>query len=79
MDSFKLKGRKHTYLVYRLLYKPVASNMYVILRGNEAVIVDPHESDALITLLQQSGVVRVNIILTHTTLNAKTFAQTKNQ
>ena len=65
MDSFKLKGRKHTYLVYRLVYEAVASNMYVILRGNEAIIVDPHESEDLVILLQQNDVDRVSIILTH--------------
>ena len=65
MDSFILKGKIHTYLVYRFIYEPVASNMYVVLRGNEAVIVDPHESDALIALLKQRHICMVNIILTH--------------
>lgn len=65
MDSFKLKGKTHTYLVYRLVYEPVASNMYAILQGSKALVVDPHKSDELLELLRANDVKSVNILLTH--------------
>ena len=65
MDSFLLKGKTHTYLVYRLVYEPVASNMYAILKNNVALVLDPHQSDDLVDLLEKEQIERVNILLTH--------------
>lgn len=65
MDSFILKGKTHTYLVYRSIYEPVASNMYAILNGKSALVVDPHQSEALNHLLATNGIENVNILLTH--------------
>lgn len=65
MDSFVLKGKTHTYLVYRLVYEPVASNMYAILKGSKALVVDPHKSDDLLELFRENYVKSVNILLTH--------------
>lgn len=65
MDPFILQGKKHTYLVYQFIYEPVASNMYVILNDNIALVVDPHQSDELLKLFKKKGVERVHILLTH--------------
>ena len=65
MDSFLLKGKTHTYLVYRLVYEPVASNMYAILKNKVALVLDPHQSDDLVVLFKKERIERVNILLTH--------------
>lgn len=65
MDSFILKGKTHTYLVYRLVYEPVASNMYAIIQNKSALVVDPHKSEELEELLRREQIEKVNILLTH--------------
>ena len=58
-------GKHRTYLLYRFIFEPVKSNMYVILNNQEALIFDPSENDELLLLLKTCNVQKVNIILTH--------------
>lgn len=61
MDTFLYDG----ILVYRSIYTPVSSNMFVILNGDEAIAFDPNENDELLTLFQQKRITKVHILLTH--------------
>ncbi|WP_300702283.1 MBL fold metallo-hydrolase [Bacteroides sp.] len=65
MDQFTLKGNNNTYLIYRYIFEPVKSNMYVIINNNEALVFDPNENEELITLLRKNQIKNVSIILTH--------------
>ena len=52
-------------LVYRSVYAPVKSNMYIILTGSDAVVFDPCEDFELLKLLKENGIKKVHILLTH--------------
>lgn len=51
--------------LYCFASKTVATNMYVMVVGNKALIVDPHNSKEAITLLHQNGITNITIFLTH--------------
>jgi len=52
-------------LVYRSVYAPVSSNMFVLITGHEAIVFDPNENEELLHLFHEEGVERVHILLTH--------------
>ena len=51
--------------VYRFELPLIHSNMYVVLCGGDALVVDPCLSGEAVALLQGSGVTRCTILLTH--------------
>ncbi len=51
--------------VFRFESEYVGTNMYLILSGTRALIVDPHPSEEADALLEKSGVRDVTILLTH--------------
>lgn len=61
MDIFKFDNL----LVYRSVYTPVSSNMFVLISGSEAIVFDPNENDELLQLFHEKAVERVHILLTH--------------
>lgn len=61
MDSFQYGD----ILVYRSIYAPVSSNMFVILSESEAVVFDPNEDEELLVLFKDKGIEKVHILLTH--------------
>ena len=65
MDQFSFKIHDKNILVYRSIFAPVKSNMYVILTGKEAVVFDPNENEELLQLLKEKGTEWVHILLTH--------------
>lgn len=65
MDQFLYGVGDKSILVYRSIYAPVKSNMYIILIGNEAVAFDPNEDEELLTLLNNKGIKTIHILLTH--------------
>lgn len=65
MDQFGYRIGNQDILVYRSVFTPVKSNMFVILTGNEAVIFDPNENEELLTLLKENNIQKVHILLTH--------------
>lgn len=52
-------------LIYRSVYAPVKSNMYTILSGHEAVVLDPNVDEEILRLFQEKDISRVHILLTH--------------
>jgi glyoxylase-like metal-dependent hydrolase (beta-lactamase superfamily II) len=65
MDCFQIKGLNDTYLVYRVLFVPVKSNMYILIKGSEAIVIDPCVSEDAFMLLKENRVNHVSILLTH--------------
>lgn len=65
MDLFSFKFVDREVYVYRSVYAPVKSNMFIILTGNEAVVFDPNVDDELLTLFKEKGTEKVHILLTH--------------
>lgn len=61
MDTFQYGD----ILVYRSVYAPVNSNMFVMLAGREAVVFDPNENEELLSLFQQKHIEKVHVLLTH--------------
>lgn len=61
MDIFQYED----ILVYRSIYAPVSSNMFVLITGKEAVVFDPNENEKLLLLFRDKKVEEVHILLTH--------------
>lgn len=61
MDTFQYGD----ILVYRSVYAPVNSNMFVMLAGREAVVFDPNENAELLELFRQKNIKKAHILLTH--------------
>lgn len=55
----------HGYNVHRFVMPVIASNMYMIIAQNQALIIDPHESEEAIQLLESAGINSAYVILTH--------------
>ena len=65
MDQFSFRIDDKDILVYRSVFAPVNTNMYVLLTGKEAVVFDPNVNDELLVLLKEKGIEKVHILLTH--------------
>lgn len=51
--------------VYKYVMPVISSNMYIMVVGDQALIIDPHINNDAIYLLSESGVKKITIILTH--------------
>lgn len=51
--------------VYRSVYPPVSSNMYIIIADKEAIVVDSNISGGVYELLSERGVQKVHLFLSH--------------
>jgi glyoxylase-like metal-dependent hydrolase (beta-lactamase superfamily II) len=65
MDQFSFRINGKDVLVYRSVFAPVNTNMFVLLTGKEAVVFDPNESEELLQLFEEEGVEKIHILLTH--------------
>ena len=65
MDQFSFKIHDNDILVYRSIFAPVKTNMYVMLTGKEAVVFDPNENEELLLLFKEKEIEQVHILLTH--------------
>jgi len=52
-------------VIDRYIFQPINANMYVLIDGDEALVVDPHPSDQAFDRLWQAHVSKVLILLTH--------------
>lgn len=52
-------------LIYRSIFTPLKSNMFVLLIGPEAIVFDPNEDKDLLQLFHEKGIKNVHILLTH--------------
>ena len=65
MDYYTFNINEKNILVYRSVYAPVKSNMFTILSGINAVVLDPNVNDDLLLLFEEKGITKVHILLTH--------------
>lgn len=65
MDTLLLKKNNTDYRFCRSRFLPVESNMYVLVEGSEAIVVDAVRDNEMIGFLQNSGVKRIHLFLTH--------------
>lgn len=65
MDVLKAETSNYTYRLYRSIYPPVKSNMYVIIEGKEAIVVDSNISKEVLDVMKEHGVEKVHLFLTH--------------
>ena len=65
MDQFSYEIEGKNVLVYRSVYAPVKSNMFILLSDNEAVVFDPNIDEELIDLFKEKSIKDVHILLTH--------------
>ena len=61
MDSIKID----TNLFYRSIYPPVESNMYILIDGNEAIVIDSNVDEEVCNLLRGHNINKVHLFLTH--------------
>ena len=53
------------YLFYRSVYPPVESNMYILIDGNEAIVVDSNVDEDVFNLFKEYNINNVHVFLTH--------------
>lgn len=65
MNQFQYRIDNQDVWVYRSIFAPVKSNMFVLLTGKEAVVFDPNVNEELLELLSKKKIEQVHILLTH--------------
>lgn len=66
MDQFQIKIKNGELItVYRSICSSLESNMFVIMKGDRALIVDSNEDEELKTLFKEKGIRKAYILLTH--------------
>ena len=61
MKKYQIKG----ITVYQYIFEFLNSNMYLIVKGEEAIIIDPHKNEDALNHLLSRNVKKVWVILTH--------------
>lgn len=52
-------------LLYRCIFEPVKSNMFIIINEGEAIVIDPNDNKEGIELLQNRKIDKIHLLLTH--------------
>ena len=65
MDVLKIDTDNSSYRFYRSVYSPVESNMYVVIEGKEAIVIDSNISEDVLDVIREQGVETVHFLLTH--------------
>lgn len=65
MDCTSLKIDDTNILLYRCIYAPIKSNMYIIINKKEAVVIDPNNNSEGFELLRKNSIDRIHLLLTH--------------
>lgn len=61
MDEFKMRN----FSVYRSVFEYIDANMFVLIKNQKALIIDPHENAEIFALLRENKVSEITILLTH--------------
>lgn len=51
--------------IYRFIFEPIRSNMYIAIYKNQALVIDPFVNEAIKELFENNSISNVTIILTH--------------
>lgn len=65
MDTFTFNTNEKTISIHRFVCPHLRSNMYIILMGKEAIVIDPCEDETVPFLFESNDVIIVHILLTH--------------
>jgi hydroxyacylglutathione hydrolase len=65
MGTFQLRLDNNDILLYRCIYAPVKSNMYIIISNNEAIVIDANDNEDGIKLLKNKKIENIHLVLTH--------------
>lgn len=65
MDIYELHINDGCILLYRSIWEPVKSNMYIIIKNNGAIVIDPNDNEEGIQLLRNKKIENVHLIVTH--------------
>lgn len=57
--------QKREYEINKFIYEPVSSNMYMVIDGFEALMIDPNVSEKAFFLLEHKEIKHITILLTH--------------
>lgn len=63
--SSKICGYVEEYPVYQFIYEPIKSNMFMLLKDKEALVIDPNDETETKGILNQLNLDLVDVILTH--------------
>lgn len=58
-------GYINGYPIYRFIFEPIRSNMYIIVCANDAFIIDPFMDDSIKNFIEKKEITNATIILTH--------------
>lgn len=61
MDRLTVNARE----LYRFVSEDVHANMYILLNGVRALVVDPHPAPQALALLREAGIAECSLLLTH--------------
>lgn len=65
MDCFRYDIYGSKIFIYRSIYAPVKSNMFVIVLRHDAIIIDPNKNEQLLNLLRAHNIRHAHVMLTH--------------
>ena len=65
MEQIHIEINNRLYSFYRSVYLPVESNMYVFVENDECIIIDTNISNEVLQVLDERGVRKVHLLLTH--------------
>ena len=65
MEQIHIETNNRLYSFYRSVYPPVESNMYVFVENDECIIIDTNISNEILQVLDERGVRKVHLLLTH--------------
>lgn len=65
MDTFQLQLGNDDILLYRCIYAPVKSNMYIIIYKKEAIVIDANDNEYGLKLLKDKNIENIHLVLTH--------------
>ncbi len=65
MKEYNICGYIDDCPVYCFVFKPICSNMYIMICDNHALVIDPYMDEYVKQFLYEKGVMDVTILLTH--------------
>ena len=52
-------------LLYRFIFDPIKSNMFIIINEGEAIVIDPNDNKEGVELLHKNKIEKIHLLLTH--------------
>lgn len=65
MDLIQVSIDNQNWIIYRSIFPHLKTNMFILMKDSEAVVIDPHVSEEAFRLLKDNGIRKVEVLLTH--------------